>query len=388
MKNFHYHMPVDLFFGEGEIKQLGPQIKHYGTKVLLVYGGSSIKYNGIYQQIVDIFNQEDITFWELSGVEPNPRLETVIRGVALCRAHQIDLVLAVGGGSSIDCAKVVAGSVHYNGSPWDLVLDSSLIKNTLPLGVILTLAATGSEMDPMAVITNVQTKQKYGVGHPDFIPKFSILDPTFTYSVPASQTAAGTADMMSHTFENYFTLHDGAFISNRLAEAVLQTCIHYAPIALNEPQNYEARANLMWASSLAINGLLKYGKNYPWSVHAMEHALSAYYDVTHGIGLAILTPAWMDYILDDDTVNMFADYGWNVWHLDRKLDTMSTAKMAIGKTKEFFASLGIPMSLRELNIPEDMLETMARNAPKGGDTINGVKPLHWQDVLNIYKMAY
>ena len=388
MKNFHYHMPVDLFFGEGQISQLASQLQRFGNRVLLVYGGGSIKRNGIYQKIMDIFAAEYISFWELSGVEPNPRLETVIRGVELCRAHHIDLILAVGGGSSIDCAKVVAGSVHYDGNPWDIVLDSTLCQNVLPIGVILTIAATGSEMDPMAVITNTEQNLKYGVGHPDFIPRFSILDPTYTYSVPAAQTAAGTADMMSHVFESYFTLHDGAFLINRLAEGILQTCIHYGPIAVKEPENYEARANLMWASSLAINGLLKNGKDCPWSVHAMEHALSAYFDVTHGTGLAILTPAWMKYILDDSTAQMFAEYGWNVWHLERSWDAMRTANAAIEKTREFFISLGIPATLRELNIPESMLETMAKSAPKNGDTIHGVKPLHWKDVLNIYKLAY
>ena len=388
MKNFHYHMPVDLFFGEGQISQLANQLQRFGNRVLLVYGGGSIKRNGIYQKIMDIFAAEHISFWELSGVEPNPRLETVIRGVELCRAHHIDLILAVGGGSSIDCAKVVAGSVHYDGNPWDIVLDSTLCQNVLPIGVILTIAATGSEMDPMAVITNTEQNLKYGVGHPDFIPRFSILDPTYTYSVPAAQTAAGTADMMSHVFESYFTLHDGAFLINRLAEGILQTCIHYGPIAVKEPENYEARANLMWASSLAINGLLKNGKDCPWSVHAMEHALSAYFDVTHGTGLAILTPAWMKYILDDSTAQMVAEYGWNVWHLERSWDAMRTANAAIEKTREFFISLGIPATLRELNIPESMLETMAKSAPKNGDTIHGVKPLHWKDVLNIYKLAY
>ena len=388
MKNFHYHMPVDLFFGEGQISQLANQLQRFGNRVLLVYGGGSIKRNGIYQKIMDIFAAEHISFWELSGVEPNPRLETVIRGVELCRAHHIDLILAVGGGSSIDCAKVVAGSVHYDGNPWDIVLDSTLCQNVLPIGVILTIAATGSEMDPMAVITNTEQNLKYGVGHPDFIPRFSILDPTYTCSVPAAQTAAGTADMMSHVFESYFTLHDGAFLINRLAEGILQTCIHYGPIAVKEPENYEARANLMWASSLAINGLLKNGKDCPWSVHAMEHALSAYFDVTHGTGLAILTPAWMKYILDDSTAQMFAEYGWNVWHLERSWDAMRTANAAIEKTREFFISLGIPATLRELNIPESMLETMAKSAPKNGDTIHGVKPLHWKDVLNIYKLAY
>lgn len=388
MQNFHYHMPVDLFFGEGQIAQLAPQMKRFGNRVLLVYGGGSIKRNGIYQKIMDIFTEEGISFWELSGVEPNPHLETVVRGVELCRANDVQLILAVGGGSSIDCAKVIAGSVHYDGSPWDIVMNSRLVKDCLPLGVVLTLSATGSEMDPMAVITNTELNLKYGVGSPDFIPKFSILDPTYTYSVPASQTAAGTADMMSHVFESYFTLGDGAYLINRVAEGILQTCIHYGPIALQEPENYEARANLMWASSLAINGLLKNGKTTPWSVHAMEHALSAYFDVTHGTGLAILTPAWMEYILDDSTAQMFAEYGWNVFHLDRSLDAMTAAKDAIAKTREFFISLGIPATLREIGIPEDMLETMAKHAPKGGDTIHGVKPLHWTDVLNIYRMAY
>ena len=388
MQNFHYHMPVDLFFGEGQIAQLAPQMKRFGNRVLLVYGGGSIKRNGIYQKIMDIFSEEGISFWELSGVEPNPHLETVVRGVELCRANDVQLILAVGGGSSIDCAKVIAGSVHYDGSPWDVVMNSRLVKDCLPLGVVLTLSATGSEMDPMAVITYTELNLKYGVGNPGFIPKFSILDPTYTYTVPASQTAAGTADMMSHVFESYFTLGDGAYLINRVAEGILQTCIHYGPIALREPDNYEARANLMWASSLAINGLLKNGKSTPWSVHAMEHALSAYFDVTHGTGLAILTPAWMEYILDDSTAQMFAEYGWNVFHLDRSLDAMTAAKAAITETRNFFISLGIPATLREIGIPEDMLETMAKNAPKGGDTIHGVKPLHWTDVLNIYRMAY
>lgn len=388
MKNFHYHMPVDLFFGEGQISHLAEQMSRFGNRVLLVYGGGSIKRNGLYQEIMNIFKTEGIQHWELAGVEPNPHLSTVVRGVELCREHNIELILAVGGGSSIDCAKVIAGSVAYDGSPWDIVLNPKLCTSALPLGVILTLSATGSEMDPMAVITNTDLNLKYGVGSNLFIPRFSILDPAYTYSVPASQTAAGTADIMSHVFESYFTLNDGAYLINRLAEGILQTCIHYAPIAIKEPDNYEARANLMWSSSQAINGLLKNGKATPWSVHAMEHALSAYFDVTHGVGLAILTPVWMEYILNEDTVQMFAEYGWNVWHLNRTADKWDAAREAIAKTREFFVSLDIPMTLRELNIPEDMLEEVAKSAPKGGDTIHGVVPLHWTDVLEIYKKAY
>jgi hypothetical protein len=386
--NFNYSIPTNIFFGKGQIEVLGSQIKDYGSKVLLTYGGGSIKKNGIYDKVVEILKDNDIPFWELGGIDPNPRIDSIREGIKICRENGIDFILPVGGGSTIDCSKVMAAGFYYEGDPWDLVIRKAKIEKSLPIGVVLTLSATGSEMDAGAVITNLETKQKLGVSHPSMAPKFSILDPSYTFTVPKNQTAAGVADIMSHTFENYFTFKDGAYLQNRLAEAVLKTCIHYGKIAIDEPENYEARANIMWASSLAINGLLSYGKETVWSVHAMEHELSAYYDITHGIGLAILTPPWMEYVLDDIRVDKFVEYGVNVWDIDPDKDKYAIAKESIDRTREFFASLGIPMTLREVGIGEENLENMAKAAIKHKDGVVGnFKPLYYEDVLAIYKKA-
>jgi hypothetical protein len=386
--NFNYSIPTKIFFGKGQVEVLGEQIKNYGSKVLLTYGGGSIKKNGVYDKVVNILKDNNIEFWELGGIDPNPRIDSVREGIKICRENGIDFILPVGGGSTIDCSKVIAAGYYYEGDPWDLVIKKDKLEKALPIGAVLTLAATGSEMDSGAVITNLETKQKLGTGHPSMAPKFSILDPTYTFTVPKNQTAAGTADIMSHTFENYFTLDEGAYLQNRLAESILKTCIHYGRIAIDEPENYEARANIMWASSLAINGLLSYGKETVWSVHAMEHELSAYYDITHGIGLAILTPSWMEYVLDDERVDKFVEYGINVWGIDEDKDKYTMARESIDKTREFFLSLGIPMTLKEVGIGEEHLEDMAKAAIDHKDGVVGnFKPLYYEDVLAIYRKA-
>ncbi|NLX62011.1 MAG: iron-containing alcohol dehydrogenase [Tissierellia bacterium] len=390
MKNFHYSIPTEIFFGKGQIQVLGKEIKKYGTRVLLTYGGGSIKRIGLYDEVANILKEHNIDFWELSGIEPNPRIDSVREGVKIIRENEIDFILAVGGGSTIDCSKAIAASYYYDGDPWDLVIRKAKVVDALPLGTVLTLAATGSEMDKGAVITNPETNQKLSFGHISMAPKFSILDPTYTFSVPKIQTAAGVADIMSHTFENYFTLEDGAYLQNRFAEAILKTCIKYGRLALDEPDNYEARANIMWASSWAINGLLSYGKDTNWSVHDIEHELSAFYDITHGIGLAILTPVWMEYVLDDERVDRFVEYGVNVWDIDRSKDKYEIARLAIEKTRDFFKSLEIPMSLREVGIKEEDLEKMAKAAidNNNGKKIGNFKPLGYEDILNIYRKAY
>ena len=388
MQNFNYSIPTKIFFGKGQIEVLAREIKKHGTRVLLTYGGGSIRKSGLYDEVVGSLNENNIEFWELGGIDPNPRIDSVREGIKIIRENNIDFILAVGGGSTIDCSKVIAAGYYYDGDPWDLIIKKAKVTNALPIGTILTIAATGSEMDTGAVITNLETKQKLSVGHPSMAPKFSILDPIYTYTVPKYQTAAGVADIMSHTFENYFTLNDGAYLQNRLAEAILKTCIHYGKIAIDEPENYEARANIMWSSSLAINGLLSYGKDTVWSVHAMEHELSAYYDITHGIGLAILTPPWMEYVLDDERVDKFVEYGVNVWGIDANKDKYEIARESIDKTREFFLSLGIPMTLREVGIGEENLENMAKAAieHKGGE-VGNFKPLCYEEVLAIYKKA-
>lgn len=383
MENFLYDIPTKVYFGEGQIAHLPEAIKEYGSRVLLCYGSGSIKKIGLNDEIIQLCKDQQIELFELCGIEPNPRVTSVNEGVRLCREHKIDVVLAVGGGSTIDCAKVIASSVDYEGDAWDIVLDKKKIKNVLPIIAVLTLSATGSEMDHGAVISNLETHDKIGVGHPDMAPRYAFEDPTYTYSVSPYQTAAGTADIMSHIMECYFQSTPGTYLVDRFAEALLKTCIHYGPIAWKEPENYEARANLMWASSWAINGLLKYGKSQSWTVHPMEHELSAYYDITHGIGLAILTPNWMSYILKEDTLDKFVEYGINVWNIDKNLPKKEIAEKSILATREFFNSLGIASTLKEVGIGEEKLALMAEKA--AASLSNAYVPLNKDDVLTIFQ---
>ena len=385
MQNFYYNIPTKIYFGKGQIEQLGKNLKAITDYVLLAYGGGRIKKNGLYDKVIEQLKNADIQWEELSGIEPNPRIESVRKGVEICKKHGIGAVLAVGGGSTIDCAKIIASGTCYDGDPWDQVIDSSKITKALPVVSVLTLSATGSEMDGFAVISDLTKNEKWGTGNDITKPVFSILDPEYTFTVSARQTAAGTADIMSHTFENYFTTEKGAYLQARFCEGILKTCIHYAPMAIQTPDNYEARANLMWASSMAINGVCSYGENTAWAVHPMEHELSAFYDITHGVGLAILTPFWMEYVLNEDTVWRFAEYGKNVWGILEGSD-MEIAKEAIAKTKAFFASIGLPGSLHEIGIDETHFDVMAQKAADGG-LAYGFIPLNKEDVKKIFQMA-
>ena len=383
MQNFEFHVDTDVCFGRGQVTKLGEKIKAYTDRVLLVYGGGSIKRNGIYDAVLKTLAASNIEVIELPGVKPNPRIESVREGANLCKEHNLGGVLAVGGGSSIDCAKVIAAGAKYDGDPWDLVIDAGKIVDALPVFDVLTMAATGSEMDWAAVISKLDTNEKYGVHSEWLIPKISILDPEYTFTVPAKHTAAGVADIMSHTFENFFNLEDG-FLQGKMAEAVLETCIKYGPIALKEPENYEARSNIMWAATWAINGLLQKGCAVKWSVHPMEHELSAFYDVTHGEGLAVLTPAWMRYVLSEKTVHKFVEYGVNVLGISKDLPDMEIANRAIDETERFFTEdLGIPASLKELGIDETHFDAMAEKAVRG-KAIDGFVRLEKDDVKKIF----
>jgi butanol dehydrogenase len=386
MTNFIYSVPTKIFFGKGQISNLGEAVAELGSRVLLVYGGGSIKKMGLYDTVIDLLKQKSISVTELSGVEPNPKIQSVRAGVKLCRENQIDVILAVGGGSTIDCAKVVAAGACYDGDAWDLVIHPEKIQTALPIVSVLTLSATGTEMNGNAVISDMGKNDKFGTAGAVLKPRVSILDPEYTYSVSKKQTAAGTADIMSHIFENYFTNVKGAFIQARFCESLLKTCIKYGRIAMETPNNYEARSNLMWASSLAINGLLSDGAEVAWCVHPMEHELSAFYDITHGIGLAILTPNWMKYVLNDNTVDQFAEYGVNVWEIDANLDKFEIANQAIESTREFFNEMGIPSKLRSVGIDDEKLEIMAKKAASMG-LENAFSPLSAEDVLAIYKAS-
>jgi alcohol dehydrogenase YqhD (iron-dependent ADH family) len=386
MVNFDYHIPTDVYFGKGQISKLGKRMSSIAKKVLLVYGGGSIKKIGLYDEIMRQLEQGGITVLELSGVEPNPHIQTVRKGVSICKKEGVAAVLAAGGGSTIDCAKIVAAGACYDGDAWDLVLDKNKILKALPVAAALTLAATGSEMDGFAVISDMDKHEKWGTGNDLTKPVFSIMDPQYTFSVSKYQTAAGSSDIMSHTFENYFNNTPGAFLQARIAEGILKTVIQYAPVAVEHPDDYEARANLMWASSLAINGLISYGEGTAWSVHAMEHELSAFYDITHGAGLALLTPYWMEYVLSEKTAGKFAQYGVNVWNIDSSKAPMAIAKEAIAKTRGFFVSIGMPSHLQSIGIDETYFDIMSEKAANGG-LAHGFVPLAKQDVKKIYTMA-
>ena len=383
MNNYEYHVPTDIRFGRNQVECLAKEIGKYGKKVLLVYGGGSIKKTGLYDKIYEVLKGFEV--YELAGIEPNPKLSSVREGALMCKQYDINVVLAVGGGSTIDASKHIACAAFYDGDPWDLVLDKSLVTDALPIFTVLTICATGSEMNPGAVISNEGTKEKLEINHPLLYPTLSVCDPTYLFTLPKGQTAAGTADIISHIFEQYFQPNDGAYITDRLSEAALKTCFKYGPIALEEPENYEARSNLMWTSSIALNHLFTFGKGGAWSVHPMEHELSAVYDITHGVGLAILTPAWMRYVLSDATVKRFAMYARNVWDVVEE-DDYAAANIGINLTEAFFYQMGLPGSLTEVGIDDSKLEWMAKEAVRtSGLSTRAYVKLDAKDVEQIYR---
>lgn len=384
MLNFTYHLPTKIYFGQGQIQNIAQAVTEAGgTNILIVYGGGSIKKSGLLDKIIQILTKYNIRFTEFGGIDPNPRITSVRQGAAICKDKQIDLVIGIGGGSSVDAAKAIAAGACYDGDTWDLFTDPGKITQALPIITVLTLAATGSEMNHIAVVTNEQTHDKIGTRAEALRPKASFMDPTYTFSVNKYHTASGTADIMAHTLENYFSRHTGGYLQDRLAEALLKTCIHYGPIAYQEPDNYEARANLMWAGTWAINGLINLGKADPWTCHSIDHQLGAYYDITHGAGLAIIYPHWMEYILNENTLGKFYEYGVNVWELPKSEDKTVIAQAAIAKTREFFCSLGLPAKLSEVNIPNDKFELMAEKAATPLLRQSAYVPLDKHDILKI-----
>ena len=386
MENFNFYAPTKMLFGRGKVTELPQEMKPFGSRVLLVYGGGSIKKNGIYDTVAGLLRKEGFALFELGGVTPNPRIEAVRCGVSLAWENHVDMVLAVGGGSAVDCAKAIAAGACYEGDPWELVKDAAKIRTALPVFTVLTMSATGSEMNPTAVISNPETKEKQGVHSGFLYPKASVLDPTYLYTLPAGQTAAGVADIMSHIFEGDFKRTEDAYVQDKFAEGILKACIKWGPVALTEPEDYSARANIMWAASMALNGLCGCGKAGKWSCHAMGHQLGAYYDITHGVALAIVTPAWMRYILSEDTVDKFVDYAVNVWGFPRETDRFALANMGIDATEQFFLDCGLPSRLSELGIDDSDFEAMAKAAVPYADLdTQAYVPLHEEDVVNIYR---
>lgn len=388
MNNFIYDIPTKVYFGENQLGHLGKELSKHGKRVLLTYGGGSIKKIGLYDKVVEEIKKSGLELFELSGIEPNPRIASVNAGAEICKKENIDVLLAVGGGSVIDCTKFIGAAAYYNGDAWDILMGKVDVQKCLPIIDILTLAATGSEMDSGGVISNPETKDKIGMMFPVMQPKVSFLDPTNTYTVSKYQTACGAADMLSHIFEVYFNMNQDLYMLDTVMEGLIKTIIKYAPIAMKEPENYEARANLMWTSSWAINGFVNGSKRQAWSCHPMEHELSAYYDITHGLGLAILTPRWMEYTLDETTVSKFYQFGCNVFGLDKALPQMEVAKKSIEMIKEFlFETLELQSTFAEIGIDDSKFEIMAKKAVQIGALKYAFKPLNEEDVINIFNMC-
>jgi len=361
MVNFDYQTPTRLVFGKGVVKdKLVAAMQPLGKRVLLTYGGGSIKRMGLYDLVKDLLKDFEIV--ELSGIEPNPKYDpSVLEGVRLCKAHNIDVILAVGGGSVLDCSKAIAAGAKYDGDPWDLISYKVKAKAALPIVDIMTLAATGSEYDAGGVISRTETNDKIGYMDRLLFPVCSFLDPTYTFTIPAKHTAAGVADAINHVMEQYFCANPND-VADGYCETLIKVLMKYAPIAIKEPENYEARAEIMYACTFGCNGLLALGTGGSgWPMHAIEHALSAYYDITHGEGLAIITPRWMRHILSDRTMERFVKFGKNIYGIDASLSDQEIAEQAIQKTYDFFKSLGIPMTLGEVGIDNSRVSEMAKH---------------------------
>ncbi|MBE6317929.1 MAG: iron-containing alcohol dehydrogenase [Bacteroidales bacterium] len=388
MNNFVYDIPVKVYFGENQLQHLGEELSKFGTRVLLTYGGGSIKKIGLYDKVIAEIERAGLEVFELSGIEPNPRIDSVRRGAQMCKDHNIDVLLAVGGGSTLDATKFMAAGACVDHDPWDFLSEKwAPITKALPIVTILTLSATGSEMDPGGVISNPETQDKIGRLAAPMLPKVSFLDPTLTYSVSPYQTACGSADMISHILEVYFNMEQDLYMLDCFMEGLLKTIIKFTPVAIEKPDDYEARANLMWASSWAINGFVNGGKRLAWSCHPIEHELSAIYDITHGLGLAIVTPRWLEYCLDETTVSKYVQFGVNVFDIDPNQEPMAIAHQAIDRLSEFlFDTLGLSRTLTEIGITAEHFPIMAKKAC-GGKILPGFKHLTPADVEKIFEMC-
>ena len=386
MQDFIFQNSTKLIFGKDKEQLVGQEALGYGKKLLLHYGGGSIKSSGLYDRVVQSLNEHGIEIFELGGVKPNPRVSLIRKGISLCKEKSIDFILAVGGGSVIDSAKAIAAGVKYDGDVWDFFDGKSEITDCLPIGVVLTIPAAGSESSGGSVITNEDGWYKRSTGHPTMRPKFAILNPVLTYTLPSYQTACGITDMMAHILERYFTNEKNVELTDRLCEAALKTIINNAHTVLEEPTNYNARAEIMFSGTIAHNDLLGTGRIGDWGSHDIEHEISGIYDIAHGAGLAIVFPAWMKHVYKHD-LNRFAQFANRVWNIEIDLNNLEkTALAGIKSTEQFFHSIGMPVTLNEANIDTENIERMATKGTEQGPLGNFVK-LYREDVIQILNLA-
>jgi len=367
MKNFEFRNPTKIIFGRGVEEKVGDEVGACSQKILLHFGGGSIKASGLYDRVTASLRQAGITWVELGGVKPNPRLNLVYEGIKLCKENNLSMILAVGGGSVIDSAKAIAMGSVIEGDVWDFYLGKGVPVNALPIGTVLTIPAAGSEASTGTVITNEDGWLKRAVNSELIYPRFSILNPELAFSLPRFQVACGVADIMAHLMERYFTNVSHVAFTDRLIEATLKTLISLAPLVMKNPQDYDAWSELMWAGTIAHNNILDTGRVGDWASHDIEHEISGIYDVAHGAGLAVVFPAWMKYVLHHD-LNRFVQWSVRVWNVEMDVfDPEAVALAGIEKMEGFFRSIGLGTQLADLGIQDDRIDEMADKCT-GGNT--------------------
>ncbi len=387
MNNFNFYSPTEFVFGKGRAAEAGHFVKKYGgTKVLIHFGGGSAVRSGLIDTVKKSLGEAGIPCCELGGVKPNPRDTLVYKGIELCRAEGVDFILAVGGGSVIDSSKAIAIGVPYDGDFWDMY-SGRRTEKALPVAAVLTIAAAGSEGSGDSVITKEDGMLKRGTGSDLLRPRFSIMDPSLTQTLPAYQTACGATDIMAHVFERYFTNTKEVEITDRLCEAVLLTMIMETPRVIADPNNYEARANIMWAGTVAHTNLCGVGREQDWNSHGLEHELSGLYDVAHGAGLAVIMPAWMEYVHKQDMMR-FCQMATRVFGCQMNFgDPEATALEGIRRFREFLKSIGMPINFEELGAREEDIPLLVEKFGIGAGTTGGFMKLNKDDITKIYKLA-
>ncbi|MCR5110443.1 MAG: iron-containing alcohol dehydrogenase [Ruminococcus sp.] len=388
MDNFQFYSPTEFIFGKETESQAGEMIKKYGgTKVLLHYGSKSAVKSGLIDRVKEVLTESNIPFVELGGVKPNPRDTLIYKGIEICRKEGIDFILSVGGGSCIDSSKAIALGVPYDGDFWDFYGTGKTVEKALPIGTILTIAAAGSEGSGASVVTKEDGWLKRDVGSDLLRPKFSILNPELTCSLPAFQTACGAADIMAHVFERYFTNTREVEITDRLCEAVLMTMIKETPRVIADPGNYEARANIMWAGTVAHNDIVGVGRSQDWNSHAIEHELSALYDCAHGAGLAVIMPAWMEFVYKHDIMR-FAQAAVRIWGCEMNfINPELTALEGIQCFRSFLSYIGLPINFEELGAKEEDIPKLVDKLGIGNGRTGGFVQLSSNDIIEIYRIA-
>ena len=392
MRDFIYHTPTEVVFGEQSEEQVARLVKKYGgTKVLVHYGGQSALRSGLLDKIFQLLTEGGVAFVKLGGVVPNPRLSVAQEGIALCRKEGVDFILAVGGGSVIDSAKCIAYGVCYDGDVWDFYLGKAKPQQMLPVGTVLTIPAAGSEMSEASVITNEDGDVKLGYSNDMSRPKFAIMNPRRSFTLPPYQTAAGVTDMIMHTMERYFTRDDDMDLTTDIAEAIMRRMKTAVYDVLRNPEDYRARTQIMWGGSLAHNGLTGCGISDDWATHQLEHELSGMFDVTHGAGLAAIWPSWARYVMHEN-LSRFVRFAVNVMDVPNDFtDPETVALKGIEAMERFYHDIGMPVNIRELigrDITDDEIREMARKCSRDYTTTCGcLKVLHAEDMEAIYRMA-